>query len=304
MSIDFLGIGVPKSGSTWLYHSLSQIQEFSLPPVKEMHYFDRSHSYPSSNYLSETLAIHRLKHKTYLLDATKKIASSIKQKKWNHTSFYLKWYFSNLSDEWYLSLFNNFDGFTGEVTPNYSILSKEDIKRIHSIAPKVKLVLILRNPVHRAWSNYRDQNRRNRNFSIENIEESTIIEFMESEKQELLSDYIRTIDNFLSVFESNQILICFYDAIVDTPAILINEIVKFITNDASISLSHTTFTQLVNKSPKINCPPNIENYLKKKYYTQIKTLAESHGGYFSKWLMDTYGEESTNQSKITSSIHL
>ena len=38
---DFLGIGLPQSGTTWLYNNLRCHPELHLPDIKELHYFDR-----------------------------------------------------------------------------------------------------------------------------------------------------------------------------------------------------------------------------------------------------------------------
>ncbi|TVQ38230.1 MAG: hypothetical protein EA384_09570 [Spirochaetaceae bacterium] len=38
---DFLGIGTTRGGSSWLYRVLSRHPDVWMPPVKEVHYFDR-----------------------------------------------------------------------------------------------------------------------------------------------------------------------------------------------------------------------------------------------------------------------
>jgi hypothetical protein len=38
---NFLGIGAQKSGTTWLHDNLARHPQVWLPPVKEIHYFDR-----------------------------------------------------------------------------------------------------------------------------------------------------------------------------------------------------------------------------------------------------------------------
>ena len=53
MKIHFIGIGAQKSGTTWIDKQLRKIPEFDLPPIKEIHYFDRSEIYPSSNRFTE-----------------------------------------------------------------------------------------------------------------------------------------------------------------------------------------------------------------------------------------------------------
>jgi len=303
-NLDFLGIGLIKCGTSWLYENLNQLDEFSLPPVKEMHYFNRSKEYPTVNDLSETLLINRIKSRSYLKNAALKIAKSINEKDWIHTKFYFKWFFSNYSDEWYLSLFKDFEGYSGEGSPSYALISRKDIKKMYELLPELKLVLLLRNPVHRTWSNYRNRVRRIKNFSIDNIEEKTITDFIESEKQIMISDYKRNLENYLSVFPKEQILIGFYDAILDNPEALFSKIVAFITEDKSITTAHIDVQKVVNKSPLIECPKNIETYIKEKHYNMIKELAECYGGYFNKWLEDTYGEKSSNENAISLTLSL
>ena len=44
----------------------------------------------------------------------------------------------------------------------------------------------------------------------------------------------------------------------------------------------------VNKSRDLKCPKEVEDYLKNKYYKQIKHLSENYGGYFTKWYRESY----------------
>ncbi len=41
MSVDFLGIGVQKGGTTWLYHQLSRHPQIAFPGGKELHFWNR-----------------------------------------------------------------------------------------------------------------------------------------------------------------------------------------------------------------------------------------------------------------------
>jgi hypothetical protein len=47
---DFLGIGVPKAGTTWLYANLKSHPDIYLPEGKEIHYFDANWFQPLSWY--------------------------------------------------------------------------------------------------------------------------------------------------------------------------------------------------------------------------------------------------------------
>lgn len=58
---------------------------------------------------------------------------------------------------WYQSLFENYGGqkITGEITPQY-MYYPEAVKHIHELlGPDIKFVFLLRNPVKRAYSDYR-----------------------------------------------------------------------------------------------------------------------------------------------------
>ncbi len=298
--LDFLGIGAQKSGTSWLYENLVRIPEFGLPPIKELHYFDRSRDYPSPNKLSETLFANRIRDKKYLSFAIKAVLKNAVLLKWKLCRFYLKWFFSDYSDKWYLSLFREFEGYKGEITPSYSILNKEDIRRIHNLQPDVKLVLILRNPIERAWSSYRFYTRKMNNFNMDEIKTDDIIKFLERKGHSLRSDYIRTIDNYTSVFGNEQILICFYDAISDNPETLMNDILKHICGDTSISIGHLNLKSRVNESRTIDRPKEVEDHLKNKYHSQIKELSEKYGGYFTKWYEESYLDNSPSRKTTLS----
>lgn len=295
MSINFFGIGAQKSGTTWLFYQLNQISEFELPPVKELHYFDRSTDYPSPNKLNETYFYKRALNLRYLSRAVLETLYYAFHFQWGKVKFFLKWYFSNYSDEWFLSLFKNYSQLTGEVTPSYAILNEDDIRRMYNIAPQAKLILMLRNPIDRAWSHYRHNIRHIKDFSLKDVDTQNIIKFLKTDEQLLRSDYTRTINNYKKVFPKHQILIGFYDAIKDNPNKLLNDIVSFIAEDTQININISTLDNKINKSREIDCPKEITSYLKDYYHDEIKFWAEEYGGYFEKWYLDSYSTESSNK---------
>lgn len=294
--IDFWGIGAQKCGTTWLYYNLDKLPEFNLPPIKELHYFDRSIKYPSPNFLSESKFNRRL-NKGYFKSALRLIILALKKKEINNAKFYLKWHFLNYNDKWYLGLFKNYRGIKGEITPSYSILEKSDIYKMYKMSPDSKLVLMLRNPIDRAWSHFCHVKKRQSNYNIKLDNNEDILNFMDSESQVLRSDYIRTINNFISVFPKKQLLICFYDAIVDDPSGLLKDVISFLGLEKEINIQKSNYKKALNVSIKIECPEEIRSYLKKKYYNQIKQMSGQYGGYFSKWYEDTYDLKSNNPNK-------
>ena len=298
--MDFIIIGAQKAGTSWLYKQLARLPDFTLPPIKELHYFDRSPIYPSSNKLSETYLRNRLLDNEWVKNAINVVSSSIEAERIKYAEWHTKWFFSNYDDNWYLSLFDALEGFTGDITPSYSFLEEKDIQKMYNLVPNAKLILILRNPIDRAWSHYRFNTRKIENNSVENNSVEDIIDFINSDEQELRSDYHRTINNYSKIFPKEQILICFYDALNDNSFELLSQIVEFIGgNPENVSKLPDLFKRF-KISPKIDCPVEVEAYLKSKYYQQIKVLSEKHGGYFIKWLEEKYNETAPHENKSLS----
>jgi hypothetical protein len=296
-SIDFFGIGAQKAGTSWLYANLSKLPDFDLPYVKELHFFDRSPAYSSPNNLSETALSKRLLDLRWTKRALSDLLSSaMKERDYRKTRFYWNWYFSDYTDNWYLSLFENRQGKTGEITPSYSILDQADIQRMYDLAPEAKLVFILRDPVSRAWSQYRFNTREINGFDRKYEDEAAIIEFIDSGDQDLRSDYLQVINKYAAVYPKEQILLGFYDAILDNPTALLTDIIEFIGGDPQ-NVEQLQLNKRVNVSKQIACPPRVRQHLETKYYPQVRMLADTYGGYCHQWLQDLYGETSTNPRK-------
>jgi Sulfotransferase domain len=111
---DFLIIGAQKCGTTSLYEYLTQHPEIYPATVKEVGYFDR--------YYQKGLPWYR----SQFPSAFHKL----------HARFILR---------------RNF--LTGEASTGY-ILNPHSLRRIAATVPRAKLILMLRNPVDRAYSHY------------------------------------------------------------------------------------------------------------------------------------------------------
>jgi hypothetical protein len=147
MSPMFFCIGAQKSGTSWLFRRLKEHPEFFLP-VKEFHYFDRSSACPPpAATFAEPIAFKRLLKHGYMNNAADKLLHAVRQRKWHLACWYMKYYFGNHSDSWYGNLFKNKTYITGDITPCYSILDREDVARMQRISPRARLVFMMRNPI-------------------------------------------------------------------------------------------------------------------------------------------------------------
>jgi len=134
---DFLCIGAQKGGTRWLYDQLQLHPDFWMPPIKELHYFDRrAPSQARANRRQAELALRPLDQRD--VDFLEAYVT-------------MRWWWKDLDA--YGRLFGlKGDQLSGDVTPDYSALGERMIARIMRRFPKAKVVFIARDPVERAWS--------------------------------------------------------------------------------------------------------------------------------------------------------
>lgn len=119
---NFLIVGVPKAGTTSLYKYLSQHPDVYVPQIKEPHYFSR-------NFLLKCISGPGGDR------ATKDVCTTFTK---------------------YEKLFNGVKSETsiGEASPSYFYFDEciGDIKS--TLGSEIKIIILIRNPIARAFSNY------------------------------------------------------------------------------------------------------------------------------------------------------
>ena len=283
---DFIGIGAQRSGTTWLFNQLKEHPEFKLPYIKEFHYFDRDRRYPSTNFLAEKYFFLRITNAVFRKRMIANFTKAIRNANTIKFKWFLNFYLRNVSDSWYLSQFSKLEGLTGELSPSYSILDIEDILKIKKLLPNVKLIFLIRDPIERAWSSFRFNYSKNR--IKKSLEYGDIINFMNLPDQELRGNYLRTIQNYQTVFKTNQMIVGFYDAIIDQPHNLVNGIAEFL--DAKLRIPETSNKLFLknNASPEMEIPEKVLQFLSEKYREDISQLSKNYSGYCMLWYQKYY----------------
>jgi Sulfotransferase family len=135
---DFIGVGLQKAGTRWLYQQLQAHPQFWMPPIKELHFFDRP--FPHRQTMERVTAKRGTENELLFIERLRDLPRR-----------------SDHSLETYASLFELAgDRITGDITPAYGGLSDEQIAAIAKAFPTTKIVLMLRDPISRVWSNLND----------------------------------------------------------------------------------------------------------------------------------------------------
>ena len=146
----------------------------------------------------------------------------------------------------------------------------------------MKIILLVRNPIDRAWSALRFYKKIGRlKNDLECVNDVLIA--LTDEEIKKRGNYMEIIGNYLNFFDSRQMLICFYDSIEEKPVELLHEIYAFLGIPSIASNRELLFARY-NASPSLKMPQEIRTHLEGIYKPSIEKMAERYGGYFNSWL--------------------
>jgi hypothetical protein len=199
---NFFVIGAAKCGTTTLYDFLEHHPEVYMSPIKEPHHF-------SKDIIKENFS-DEYKHylKTRNVNLEEYLQTDLSRKIW-------EWYTEDFNQ--YIQLFKNVrnERAVGEISNGY-LFSSVAAKEIKSQYPNAKIVMILRNPIERAYSHYLANVRDGR--TTLNFKDELIADSKKSAKGWCISHcytemglYYDQVKRFTDVFEKDQIKIYLND---------------------------------------------------------------------------------------------
>jgi len=259
-----------------------------MPPVKELHYFDRSPSYPSPSYLApdsipKRFLGRRSGNRQFRRRLFKELVKDVVWFRPSNFAWTCRYFLEPCSDEWYKSLFApSGSRLAGEITPAYSILTREDVLNIKQLFPQLKIIFLVRNPIERAWSHLRYDYKTGKVSDLSDLEEVKSV--VDSASQELRSDYLRSYRIWTGVFGKKQVHLDFYDRIREFPKTLLEDVGAFLDlSDPKGLYEAGTSDRRVNASPKRDMPEKVRAYLTQKYLGDLREMTDTFGEYAEQW---------------------
>lgn len=216
----FIGIGVQKAGTTWLWENLRRHPQLWLPVVKELHWFD-------TRYPPEALAgVPLYRHRTGLA----RYRPLRRDLSWEHARWLWRFYQYTTCDGDYLALFDRDDLLlAGEITPAYATLSANTVEMIrHLVSSDCRIILILREPLERLCSGVRMHCRRH-GINWHSLPDNELDNLLSSPQHFLRSDYAYTLKHW-SVF-GERLGVFFYEDLRDDPQKFLVNILRFLSVD-------------------------------------------------------------------------
>jgi hypothetical protein len=140
---DFICIGMPKAGTAWLFDQINHHPDFWMPPTKGVHYFRVGYPRMTQAVMNLARAQRRGKLRGRALEKRDfefmREAAALGGKPRDLAA--------------YATLFRHKgDLLSGDITAAYADLNEDIIKQIAAAMPQTKIVMMVRDPVARAWS--------------------------------------------------------------------------------------------------------------------------------------------------------
>ena len=266
---NFFLVGAVKAGTTAFHNMLSQHPEIYMAPIKEPNFFSqpdlqpnlytdqyrRSVSFDLSRYLKGTM--HQIIH---IADAQ-------------------SW------DDYHL-LFKNVrnERAIGEGSNSYLYCSGV-AQRIAKALPHAKIIMILRNPIERAWSHYlmnRKLGYSVRPDFLEEIHEDTRVQpqgWGITANYFRLGLYAEQVDRFLSAFPGCQVKIFLYDDFRRAPRETLSDAFDFLDVNPTFNVDFNTQknSAALPRWPSLQSAlqrSSISHAIKRKTPSSIKTVIE------------------------------
>ena len=151
-------------------------------------------------------------------------------------------YFSSISDKYlspkpirnkkkYLSLFRHArdNEIVGEASPTYLTDSKSS-ELIHRVIPNAKVVMILRDPVERAYSQYLLRVSSGKTYSFSEAIKEALETKEDAYKKRIIYDglYYEGVKRFLGTFGTQNVKILLFEEFIKDPKKAIRDVLKFL----------------------------------------------------------------------------
>lgn len=273
---DFICIGAMKAGTSWLYRALAGHPQVSLPPTKEIHFFDEAEEPATANFLQRLLhpvvSRNRRWQRVIWLSLGRRLLTLQARSGW----WFCRYLFSRRALDAkaldsYAGLFDagGEGGVQGDITPSYALLRSSTVAAIRQRFPAVKIVYLLRDPVDRDLSelsmSFRDRRVR--------PEQRTSA----GEVQKLLAasrhgDYHGNLERWLQHFDPAQIHVDFFEEIRRQPSGVMERICGFLGIE-SIEFPAALLSEKVNASSRVEVSAEARAFLRSKYASQTERLA-------------------------------
>ncbi len=172
----------------------------------------------------------------------------------------------------------------GEINPDYGILEKWKIEYLAKILPNLKSIMILRNPIERAWSHAIMSYVKMHNKKPDEITLDDWLRHFKNPLSVIKGNYPRILKKWRSVYPEEQIKVVFHDELCARPQAFLEDVFKFLNVEIPENFLNYPIEKKINSGAKIAMPEKAKEALKERYRDDIYELHNQLGTPIQKWI--------------------
>ena len=185
------------------------------------------------------------------------------------------------SDAWYESLFRaGSSRVTGEITPEYALMSADEVGRVRDAFPQLRILYLMRDPIDRAWSQMR-MLARLRGLSLHS--EAVALTLARDPMVAARSDYRGTLEAWGRHFPPDRIFIGFMEEVRFEPRALLTRIFDFLGVGGDAVVLSSDLSRVVHQGTPKPLPAAIERELARSCIGDLRILEQRFGHPVSAW---------------------
>lgn len=251
---DFLIVGPQRTGTTWLHANLRLHPDVMLSEPKEILFFNRLKQPEHAKFQSDRLDWYLQFFREPLWRAAAKTAYCLRH--------YRRLYWPKVS---------------GEASASYAALDADVIDEIVALNPEVRVMLMIRDPVERAWSHAKKDLVRNRKRKFEDVSEEEFRAFFTDEYQLRCAQYVRNMDTWQERLQPGHLFVGVFDDVASRPEALLREAMEFLGIDADDRFITGLAREEVNPAGGSRIPEKYRKFLKDLFAEDRRALQERLG---------------------------
>ena len=271
-----------KAGTAWLYDQLELHPDFWMPPLKELHFFDKA---------MDTKAADRLQRRARS-DITRlnEARTSRDRRPFGERELEFVAKVGAIKGEpadldKYAELFEGKgEQRSGDITPAYCYLPERTIAQIANAFPDLHIVLLVRDPIDRCWSALNMLVRRG-GLTQEDLLNCDRLDVLLREDDVALRSYASDAWNRWSKFiPAERMSYFFFDQLIERPAELRAEIIAFLGADpGKASGARPADYNRKSDRHKLPMPDACRERLTEYFWDELLACATIFGGVASEW---------------------
>ncbi|MGQ3686307.1 MAG: sulfotransferase domain-containing protein [Candidatus Loosdrechtia sp.] len=261
---DFLIIGPQRTGTTWLSNNLVINPQIFIPFQKEFFFFNA--------------LIKKRKEDMYTSDRLEWYSNKFSPRISNVILTYLKYNIKNFMtfkrlEVGNMNLIKCFHSrVMGESTASYAAMEECLINEIVVLNPDIKIIMLIRNPIDRAWSHAKKDLLKWQRKSFPEIKFSDFENFYNDEYILRCGKYTEIIEMWNKYIKQENFFIGVFDDIIKNPKDLLMRIFKFLEVRCNEKVIARFSETVINSTPEKEMPEIHRDYLKKLFENEISKL--------------------------------